>query len=372
MHRKNGTESRSTTALVAAGEILRTLNPPTLAALLFVLEDNTRTQAEMADTIGCSRSSMSKYLQSLSNSPLALVRKQQGRRYTVTEVGKKTVGMVGDMLDRLKLDLQTISWESDTDREKMASQLAPLYGSRSSRTFFALDSLRVRSGGVGQTTSNRVWIEDVIHDVDVFLQERDESATSEQIRHTLRRFDNNSSVEFDGEYITLTKKGKAHAKLLDQLAVLIEGQYDSDITTGEESDQASLSGNSSTNSNIDQSKADNIAQQLTPRGFSGGSQRTIDSPDANTPSKQLSIVPAYCLKATGDEGAKEKSNPQSQPFPILPLTTMTIAELTNAVNRLKQQYNEEAKVEPYWALQTRSGLYPLGPAQLSPSLDILY
>lgn len=371
MPRPSDLDGRSTAVLVEAGEILRKLNPPTLAALLFVLKDNTQTQAEMADAIGCSRSSISKYLRTLSDLPLPLATQQRGRRYTVTDEGKKIVGLIDGMVDRMTdrhgLDLRAIDWENDADREEVATDLAPLYGSRSSRTFFVLDALRDRSGSDDLSTSRRVWIENVVHDVDVRLKERDESVTTEQVRNTLRRFADNDTIEFDGEYITLIEKGRAHAWLLDRLAQSIEEENAADGSATEKPAPESSIGNSPQILTADQHETD-VTQQIRPHRFYEGDQRVDASSDASASSESPIIVPAYCLKSIGDGDIKEGSRSQSQ-LPILSLTTMTIAELAKAVNRLTQKYDENMQIEPYWTLQMGSELYPLGPAQLSPTPD---
>lgn len=348
--------SRSSAVLVKAGKILRKLNPSTLAALVFVLEDNTRTQAEMADTIGVSRSSMSKYLQTLSNLPLPLITKQRGRRYTATDEGKKVMSLMEGMIDTDDVKLRSVDWENETDREWVATRLAPLYGSRSDRTFFVLDALRVRSDSVNPYTSpSRVWIEDIVHDVDA----RGENATTERVRQTLRRYDEAGAIDFDDEYITLTEKGQEQAQLLDQLANRIEQQGDQDAADRQPA----------TDSMDDRSEPDNISGQMRQRGFHGGGQHAAETgPSASSLHELPSIVPAYCLTSTTHETING-SQTQSDPLPVLPLEAMTIGELTDAVTRLNHEHDEDAHIEPFWTLQTETGLFPLGPAQLSATSD---
>jgi Mn-dependent DtxR family transcriptional regulator len=348
--------NRSTAVLVKAGEILRKLAPSTLAALFFVLEDNTRTQAEMADMIGVSRSSMSKYLRTLSDLPLTLITKQRGRRYTVTDEGKKVISLIEEMVDTPNLELRSVDWENESDREQVATRLAPLHGSRSDRTFFVLDALRLRSGSVNPYTSpSRVWIEDIVHDVDA----RGENATTERVRQTLRRYDEAGAIEFDGEYVKLTDEGQEQAQLLDQLANRIEQQGDQDTADRQ----------LATDPVDDRSETDNISGQMRRRGFHGGGQRAAEAgPSASSLHELPSIVPAYCLTSTTHETING-SQTQSDPLPVLPLEAMTIGELTDAVTRLNHEYDEDAHIEPYWTLQTETGLFPLGPAQLSATSD---
>lgn len=356
MAHSGDTPDRSTSVLEDAGEILRKLTPPTLAALLVVSEDNTRTQVEMADTIGVSRSSISKYLQTLSTLPLTLITKQRKKRYTVTDDGKKVITLFNEMVGNFEIDLHALDWESDAAQEQVGACLAPLHGSRSDRTFFVLDALRVRSGSVNPyATPSRVWIEDVVHDVNT----RSGNATTERVRQTLRRYVDADAIEFDDEYIKLIEKGQHQAQLLDQLAHRIEKQE------GEEVEDASRISSADSS---EQLEAGSLSGQMRRHGFHGGGQRAVAGP--STVSHELpTIVPAYCLSSAVHEDTSD-SRPQS-PLPVLPLVAMTIGELTDTVARLSHEYNEDMRVEPYWTLQTESGLFPLGPAQLSPNSDTL-
>lgn len=352
MAHSGDTPNRSTSVLEDAGEILRKLTPPTLATLLVVSEDSTCTQVDMADTIGVSRSSISKYLQTLSNLPLTLVTKRRNSRYTVTDDGKKVITLINEMVSSFDIDLHTLDWESDTAQEQVGACLAPLHGSRSDRTFFVLDALRVRSGSVNPyATPSRVWIEDVVHDVNT----RSGNATTERVRQTLRRYVEAASIEFDDEYIILTDKGQDQAQVLDQLANQIEKQK-------EEEDASRIPSMDS----IEKPETGDLSGQMRRHGFHGGGQRAVVDPSASVSHKLPTIVPAYCLSSAAHEDTHTQS-----PLPVLPLAAMTIKELTDAVDRLSHEYNEDMRVEPYWTLQTESGLFPLGPAQLSPSSDVL-
>lgn len=354
MAHSGDTPDRSTGVLEDAGEILRKLTPPTLAALLVVSEDNTRTQVEMADTIGVSRSSISKYLQTLSNLPLTLITKQRERRYTVTDDGKKVITLINEMVSNVGIDLHDLDWESDAAQEQVGTCLAPLHGSRSDRTFFVLDALRVRSGSVNPyATPSRVWIEDVVHDV----KTRNRNATTERVRQTLRRYVEADAIEFDGEYIKLIEKGQDQAQLLDQLTHQIKKQ--------EEVEDA---GRIPSVDSSEQLEAGTLSGQMRRHGFHGGGQRAVTGPSASVSHELPTIVPAYCLSSPHEDTSD--SHTQS-PLPVLPLVAMTIGELTDAVARLPHEYNEDMRVEPYWTLQTESGLFPLGPAQLSPDSDAL-
>lgn len=353
MAHSDKTPDRSTGVLEDAGEILRNLTPPTLASLLVVSEDNTQTQVEMADTVGVSRSSISKYLQTLSNLPLTLITKQRESRYTVTDDGKKVITLINEMVSNVEIDLHDLDWESDAAQEQVGTRLAPLHGSRSDRTFFVLDALRVRSGSVNPyATPSRVWVEDVVHDVNTRG-----NATSERVRQTLRRYDEADAIEFDGEYIKLIKKGQDQAQLLDQLAHQIEKQE-------EEEDAGRIPSADSS----EQLEAGSLSGQMRRHGFHGGGQRAVAGSSASVSHELPTIVPAYCLSSPHEDTSDTRTQ---SPLPVLPLVAMTIGELTDAVARLPHEYNEDMRIEPYWTLQTESGLFPLGPAQLSPSSDDL-
>lgn len=372
MSQSSNSGRQPTSLLVEAGAILRTtLTPNTLATLLAVLKDDTQTQAEIADTIGCGRSTVSSSLRSLADLPLALVRKQ-AQRYTVTDAGVKVIGLVDGMFGGFDQDLHAIDWQTTADREDVIDIVTPLYDSRTTEPFFILYSLSVRSANSNDHgSSHSIQSEDVVEDVIKRQTERGESTSSTQIRHTLRRFDDCGVITFDGRQITLIEKGQKHTRLLQELIRQLEEQRN---TTEEESKMsessqkeypsASLTTSIPSTERSDASvESSEIVPQHRRQGFFGRAQSSIDHSiiSRNTPS----LIPVYCLCTTNDADP----DPQSQPLPVLPLTTMSITELIDHANQLAHTYDADAQLEPYWAVWTDSGLQPLGPAQLSPNSD---
>ena len=356
-------EGRPTPVLVEAGEVLRTLNPPTLASLRFLDEHESFTQQDIADTIGSARSSVSKYLQSLEELPLTLATKQ-GHRYKITTTGEKIINHLDGIFNRFDHDLYTIDWQSDDDYEQVASLLTPLYGSRSSMTFFVLDSIGTQSA-IGERIDRfgkpqPVSIEAVIQDVTARQQERGERGTSKQIRQSVWRFEDNDAIEFDGDSITLRDKGHEHAYLLHHVAQLLEEQEDAasdeDEVTARDSTETTTTRSDTSNADqpISSSRTQdtgNIARQSHQQGYFGRRTSATDQVDAQ---EGCPVVPAYCLQST--DGAE---------IAILPITELTTGEMTDRSQQLMQEYGDDTRLVPYWAVHREDELHPVGPMEVS-------
>lgn len=339
--------------IAEAGVILRTLTPPTLATLDSLINHDTYIQSEIADIIGCRRPTVSRYLQSLEfeDIPISLTRKQ-GKHYKATELGERIFGLIDSMLDRLGPDLREIKWSDDDEQERIENKLSPLCDSRSIGPFLILEAMRSRVNLFDTSTS--VNIKDIVIDVRASQQEMSESMTPKQIREAVWRFDNKTAVEFDGSQITLSKKGHEHARLLHQLAQILEDERDEDMdkSTAASSSERGFGG---------------ITHQLDPRPFRGGSQtidtsRRTDRMASEALQEPPTIVPAYYLVSSDDAETGERQGSES---PMLPFTSLTVSELANHANQLEQNYDDETLLEPCWALRTEDGLTPLGPAQLT-------
>jgi DNA-binding MarR family transcriptional regulator len=394
MSRPSETEDDLTQVLVKAGEILRNLTPPTFTSLLLIADDEMDTQTEIAETIGRTRPTVSKYLNKLKDMPIALAR-NPGQHYTVTEEGEQIVTLIHDMIDRLRTDSHTIDWSDSEDREKVATFFAPLHNSRSTLPFFILYSIGSRSA-VGDRIHYHdppqpIQIWDVVDDIEVRQEKRGKSVTVKQIRQTLWRFDDAGSVEFDGEQIKLSKKGREQAFLLEQLIQMLKEQKETDVDEdANESTSSSYASTtdttqsifgdaqtSSSESSVTIPGSDNLAGQDDPRGFldSGRASHDISRKSSH---ESPTIIPTYCLRPTDDqeitltEGEKpsERLDSQSQPSPVLPITTLTLEELADQVDRLIDEYNGAIEIKPYWALQTGTRQYPLAPARFA--LDDAY
>ncbi len=344
------TEGHPTQRLVEAGEILRTLSPPTFASLHLVIDYEVSTQAEMADIIGCVRPSVSKYLQSLENLPVALVQKQ-GHDYSVTSAGERVFGLIDSMLHRLGIDLRSIDWGDDEEQDGVAEILTPLYDSRSTLPFLVLESIRDLSGlddVLG--TPQPVKVADVVDDVSLRRQDIGKNVGPKQIRQTLQRFENKKEISFDGSQIRFLQKGQEHALLMHEIVVFLN-ERTNDV------EQIDSKRESESNSSLKH-----------PPSTTGATQtELIDTPDslANQfrSDDDPTIVAAYCLL---------ESDSDSQPRPVLPLRSLTAKELTKQVSHLIEKYGEDASLEPYWTVQTESGLYPVYPADAQQEAGLSY
>lgn len=359
--------SRPTNILVEASEILRALKPSTLGTLLVIYSDDTLTQEDIGDAIGCARSTVSKYLQSLDDLALA---KKGSQRYTVTDIGEEVIGLMVQMFEKNNTDLFSVNWGNDSEKEEIAALLTPLYDSRSVSSFFILNSLYKRSGAIGRLGGPRtIQIEDVVQDVEARQIERGESTTTEQVRQKLRRFDDARVIEFDGREIMLIEKGQEHGRILAQLADYLMDQEDTEDRANESEESASIPDSSAsdgseipstiqTNSSVEMYGRNVSQNDIREYLASKSSSSVIESQDAHLPT----IIPAYYLRSANEGNSVEGSDSRSQQSPILPLTSLTIGELADHINRLVNEYSEDTKIDPYWTIQTESGYIPVYPA----------
>lgn len=346
---------RPTSVLVEGGDIMRTLSLARITTLYYIDRNERYTQKAIADVIDCSRSSVSQYLQSMQMLPVALVTKQ-GQHYTITEAGEKVLSHVSKMFNRLGIDIQAIDWEDDV--ENIVDCLTPFNNARSTAPILLLYSIGSR-GALGNRiellgTPQSVHLEDVIQDVKTRQQERSESITRKRVQHLLRRFGEANTIEQDGHDITLTEKGHEQANLLEQLIQIVENQTEPDpeVDTGVESPSFPSSEALSRGHQVD-----NIAQQDDPRGFLDDARSTAQATTHDMPD----IVPVYCLRSA--QADSTDSDTQSDPRPLFPFTSLTLSELATHVGKLMGEYDGDVELEPYWALRTETGLYPLSPAR---------
>jgi hypothetical protein len=367
---------RPTHVIVIASKILRTLHPSPLGTLIAVYNGDGLTQKEISDIVGRSQPAVSTYFQSFESLPAPLTVKQ-GQRNTVTNTGEKIIALVRGMSTELNFDFASIDWSDETDRTAVSSLLSPLHDSRSTEPFFLLDSLYDRSDldsslGIPQP----VWIDDVIHDVEVRHHESGGSTTLKQIRQTVKRFTDAGALTFEEDQLTLEEKGQEQAKLLTKLVQFLIKQDDIDIdqtdTTDRqdstESNAESLGGVDAVRSDVADSlrqspALDGIANQQHGHGFSGA--RRSSDVDRLSVQEQPTVVLTYCLQSPDESGTDKKS--PSHPLPVLLLTSLTASELASRAEQVVQGYGEDTRLVPYWALQTETDLYPLGPAGIPPA-----
>jgi biotin operon repressor len=394
MSHPSQTEGDLTQRLVKAGEMLRTLTPPTFISLFLIADDEVDTQTEVGEKIGRTRPTVSKYLRSLKKLPIPLAT-NPGQHYTVTDDGEKVITFIYDMIDTLGTDLHSVDWSDNEVRENIATFFTPLHNSRSTLPFFILHSIGSRSAVGDRITRHdplqpvQMW--DVISDVEARQEKRDKSVSVKQIRQTLWRFDDADTIEFDGEQIRLEEKGREQAFLLEQLVQMLEEQRKTDMAedVNESTSSSQLSpadelrsSSSDTQtilpeSSVDLYGSDNLAQQDNPRGFLDSGRASLDN-SQNSLHESPTILPTYCLSPSvteeislvEDEDSSEGLDSQPQLPPVLPLTTLTLDELAGQIDRLIDEYDGDIEVKPYWTLQTDTGQYPLAPAQFS--LDDAY
>ncbi len=217
------TTRESTPVLALAGQILRTVTPNTLGALVLVSDRSSPTQTEIADAINRDQSTVSSYFQSLSmeQTDLSLIDRSD-QNYSVTETGEEVINLVTDLS---KIDLASIDWKSAAEKEHIGTLLAPLHKSRSATPFFVLESLHARSGIAGlQGDTRPVEIRDVVRDVDNRVQEMGETTSKKQIDQIIERFSTQGVITIDSSngHLTLTTSGKTNTDLLCQLAKSVD------------------------------------------------------------------------------------------------------------------------------------------------------
>jgi hypothetical protein len=367
------TKDYSTPVLFVAAKILRTVTPDTLASLILVYSGTTTSQKEVADVINRDQSTVSTYFQSLTleGAPVSLVVKP-GLRYTVTDMGEDVIGFIHEMASHLGVELDTIDWGSASDKDQIGVKLlSPLHESRSVAPFFLLNSLGKRSIEARDDTSQPVWIDEVVHDVDIRLQELDKTTSKKQIHQIAERFADKDAISFNGTQLTLEKKGKEQAYLLAQLAEEIDKQNLVESAEDEGSPAAAtdqtetaLGGpnaldTDTTDVDHDTQKIDTpagIRQQIVPQQSQGDE---LSSSSAQ-PSVQegMTVMTVYCVRSGDETESVEESVLDS---PVLPLTAITAGELIEKGRQIVQEYGEDAELVPYRMVQMNSKLYPLAP-----------
>jgi Mn-dependent DtxR family transcriptional regulator len=366
----SGTEGHHTPRLVEAGEILRTLSPPTLATLHLLIDYDVSNQSDMADIIGCARPTVSRYLQSLEDLSMPLARKQ-GRHYKPTDPGRQVFAVIENLLSQLGRGPHEIEWSDDDDQKEVENNLSPLYDSRSTWPFLILESIRTRVHYLD--TPDPVSVEDIVIDVRARQRDIGKNVTAKQIRKTLWRFDEKEVVKFDGGKVTLDTKGKAHIRLLHKLTQILERQTEDESTAraaSSESDSHDDEQDLHSRQLSDPHNSERIANLLDPREFRGG-RRTVNASrgtdqTSTTPiQERCTIVPAYYLVPANEAETGDEQNVESELPPMLPFTSLTVTELANYASQLEQEYDDDTLLKPYWALRTEAGLSPLGPAQLT-------
>ncbi len=193
------------------GGILKSLNPTSVAILLFTLDETVDTQTEMAERLDYTTAPVSISFKMLSELPLPLV--ENNREYQITAIGEATVNLIDKYLLELDIDLCDVDWSDESDKEEIDTALRPLHNSRSMIPFHVLNAFRK---GIGPSDSN-ISIDDVLSYVQSVRSETGEGITRRQIKHALTRFEDENSIIIDGDTVSITKKGAEQTSLMDMM-----------------------------------------------------------------------------------------------------------------------------------------------------------
>lgn len=346
--------------LVEASEILRSLNPLTLASLLLVAEDTQYTQGEMAAEIGCASSTVSKSQQSLRNLPVALIEKR-GRSDIATDMGTEVLDRFSRLSERFGIDLETVNWADEEERTSVATILTPLYNSRSVTPFFILDAYGLSDYATSSTPSLR--IANIVHHVNSRQQDRGESATPEQVRQRIYRLDEADVLRFDDGNCLLLEKGQRQRWLLDQITQLVTNHREIDHPIQESPDTEVRTNDSRSDADRDRHRT-GAAQPIAPRGFYGSGQPSGGT--SETIPEEPIIVTALCLYSPETDTVEVSPHTHSSSHfqHVLPVMHSSLGDIIDRLTELADEYSDDTRIEPYWVLRTSSGLYPLAPAQL--------
>lgn len=221
----------STPILLTTSKVLRAITPTSLASLMLLESGQATTQTAIADAIGRDQSTISSCFQSLrlDDSSVSLVEKV-GSSYTLTPFGERVLDYVSNP-QHLGIELETVELESETGKERIASHLAPLYGSRSVIPFLLLTSLAARHD-IRRTrkTSQAVPLAKVLLDVDNRLQKINRTTSQRKLRQITERFVEREAITADDDHLRLTEKGQRQAELLNRVAKVVSSQTGTDQT----------------------------------------------------------------------------------------------------------------------------------------------
>jgi DNA-binding MarR family transcriptional regulator len=366
---QSNTTDNSSSVLKPVGEILRALSPPAIG-LLFAIDESDepiQTQADLGDAIGRSQSSVSQFKSKLEEEVDPPLISRRGRRYTLTKTGEIIIDLIGEIASTLDVDLDSIDWTNETDKETVGTLLSPLYNSHDMVPLFILDSLSERSQADSSDESpNPVWVDDVFYDVDAQYP-ADEEVTLKKVRRTLReRFDDTDTARFDGSEVTLLEKGQQQAWLVDELSKHIEEEeaVEQNLTdsTATESPTETTIGRFDSDSAIRPDSTDRGitidrgGQRITEQ-TSLGSSRQQSVLDSVRTSETPTVIPAYSLHP--DEG--ETDDGSGAPL-ILP-PTMTVDDALDRILQARNDFDADTRLVLNWAIQTETGLYPWTPAE---------
>lgn len=205
--------NHGTKTIEEVGEILKSLNPTSIAVLLFVMDDTIEKQVDMAAKLSCTSAPVSLSLQSLSQKSNPLVTKN--RTYQITRTGQEVVARLDEMMLDLNINLCDIDWSSGTDKEEVDKVLRPLHNSRSMLPFHVLDSINDHTGSGGN--AQIIAVDDIVDDVRERTVGNEGSVSRRQVLHAINRFETDGAIDMDSNRVTVREKGNQQAWLYNRL-----------------------------------------------------------------------------------------------------------------------------------------------------------
>lgn len=196
-----------------ASEILQTISPPVLATLLAFREREQKTQEEIASEVGCARSTISKYVQTLLNLPINVLEKN-GHRITVTSAGHTLIDLYRDSLAECNIDIESVDWGSD-EATRVEEALSPLFRFRSNSPYLILDGIYELDQQTAE--GEEVWEDDLLMEIDRRNPSTIDSISSQHFEQVLDKFVSHNVLERDDDTLSLTEKGRALGNLSRQI-----------------------------------------------------------------------------------------------------------------------------------------------------------
>lgn len=265
--------------LPTAAEVMRSITPPVLATLVITRGTDGKTQRQIASEVGCARSTISKYFQTLENLPLPVINKQ-GHSVVVTEHGDSLIKMYQSLLSEFEIDIESVDWATD-EISIVEDALSPLHRFRSDTPFLVLAGLV----DLSTETQHEVWIDDLIVWIENNGHETISHMSKQHFEQILDNLEQHETIRRNDEEIKLTQKGQRQGNLLRDLIVNIfsehsikkeqrlqtdSGALDSDPPVTVSPQQPSKTINTGT-------KSERIAEPDAANAFRGGSFEDIVS-----------------------------------------------------------------------------------------------
>ncbi|WP_251344641.1 hypothetical protein [Haloplanus halophilus] len=249
-------------SLPTATEVIRSITPPVLATLIVIQGPDRKTQEEIANEVGCARSTVSKYFRTLENLPLPVINKQ-GHSVVVTEHGEGLIEIYQSILSEFDIDLESVDWAAD-EISLVENALSPLYRFRSETPFLVLAGLV----DLSTEAQHEIWIDDLIIRMENIDRETINSVSKQHFEQILDNLEQHGTIRRDGEEIELTKKGRHQGNLLRK--VIFDTSIERDTVKTQKSQ---------TNSSV---SASDQSQTISPQdGLKAGTEpELIAEPDA--------------------------------------------------------------------------------------------